>query len=186
MDRMSPLRRHRGLMLVELLVALAMMGVLLLVVAPGMRYLIDSNRVLTEVHRLMTAINLVRSEAARRNRPVTMCPSAAAATGEPICAGTYADGWIIFADSDRNRRVDPGEPLIRVFDALPDGFTLTNRAGTRNATESITYLPDGTAGRNRTLLVCAPPGSRAESRSVVMNIVGRPRLAAGWGSCPGA
>ena len=103
-----------------------------------------------------------------------------------MCGGSYVDGWIIFADSDRNRQAGPGEQLIRVFDALPGGFTLTNRAGTRDAAETITYLPDGTSGRNRTLLLCAPPGSRAEPRSVVMNIVGRPRLASGWGTCPGA
>ena len=173
-------------MLVELLVALALMGVLLLVVAPGMQYLIQSNRIQAEVGRLMAAINLVRSEALRRNHPVTMCPSAAAQTGEPVCGGSYAGGWIVFADRDRDRLVDPGEQLIRVFDALPGGFSLTNRAGTRDAVETITYLPDGTSGRNRTLLLCAPPGSRASSRSVVMNIVGRPRLAMGWGTCPGA
>ena len=167
------------------MVALALVAVLVAMAAPGFSRLLQANRVRTEVTRLMTAINLVRSEALRRNLPVTMCPSAAAATGEAVCGGIYAGGWIVFSDRDRNGAVDASDRVIRVYAGLSEGFTLTNRAGTRDADDPITYLPDGTSGRNRTLLVCAPPGSDAPSRSVVMNIVGRPRVAAEeWGTCP--
>jgi Tfp pilus assembly protein FimT len=132
----------------------------------------------------MTAINLVRSEALRRNMPVSMCPSPAATTGELICDGIYANGWLVFSDRDRNGQLGPSDRPIRVFTSLPENFTLTNRAGTRNADQPITYLPDGSSGRNRTLLVCAPPDVDVPSRSVVMNIVGRPRVAERWGTCP--
>jgi type IV fimbrial biogenesis protein FimT len=184
MCRQSRNRVASGITLVELLVVIVLVGAGLFVALPGMQHLLQSNRVQVEASRLMAAINLVRSEAVRRNVPVTMCPSAAASTGAPVCSGVYADGWIIFSDRDRNSTIDGQDQLIRVDRALPDGFTLTNRAGTRNANEKITYFPDGTSGRNRTLLVCAPQGSGAPSKSVVMNIVGRPRMASDWGTCP--
>jgi prepilin-type N-terminal cleavage/methylation domain-containing protein len=174
----------RGLTLTELLLVLALVALLAMLAAPAFNRLLQANRVRTEVSRLMVAINLVRSEALRRNVPVTMCPSPLAATGEAVCSGIYAGGWMIFSDVDRNRELDGRDRLIRSFAGLPRGFTLTNRAGTRNADEPITYLPDGTSGRNRTLLVCAPPGAAVASRSVVMNIVGRPRVTEQWGTCP--
>jgi prepilin-type N-terminal cleavage/methylation domain-containing protein len=181
---MSPNRAQRGLTLIELMMVVAIVGVTTLLVVPSMRQLIQATRVQAEVSRLVTAINLVRSEALRRNSPVSMCPSAMASMGEPICGGSYARGWIIFSNRDRDRVLDADDELIRVFEALPGNYTLTNRLGTRDARETITYLPDGSSRRNRTLLVCAPPGRVRASTSVVMNIVGRPRVARDWGTCP--
>ena len=90
----------------------------------------------------------------------------------------------MFANRDRDRKLDDDDKLIRVFGGLPNGFTLTNRAGTRHANELITYLPDGSSRRNRTLMVCTARAVR-ETWSIVQNIVGRPRMAKNWGTCPG-
>jgi type IV fimbrial biogenesis protein FimT len=164
------------------LVVVLLVVVTATVVLPGMRNLADSNRLRTEVRRLHAAIYLVRSEAILRNMPVLMCPSPMASTGERVCSGIFSEGWIIFPDRDRDRHPDESEELIRVSGALPEGFTLTNRKGTRHAEEFITYLPDGTSHRNRTLMLCSA-NPDMPSWSVVMNIVGRPRVARDWGDC---
>lgn len=184
MDRKSTLTIPHGLTLIELMLVLVILGITFFLIVPSMRHALQATRVQAEVSRLMAAINLTRSEALRRNLPVSMCPSPVATTGEAICSGIYADGWIIFSNRDRDRELDADDDLIKVFEGLPGGFSLTNRTGTRDANEKITYLPDGTSGRNRTLLVCPPPGLNASPRSVVMNITGRPRVARGWGDCP--
>jgi type IV fimbrial biogenesis protein FimT len=132
----------------------------------------------------MTSIVFTRSEAIRRNVRVSMCPSPMARTGVAACAGSYADGWIVFENRDGDRIVDAQDELIRVYAALPAGFTITNRAGTRAAGNILSYQPDGSSGRTRTLLVCAPAGSEVPPRSVVLSNVGRPRLARDWGTCP--
>ena len=173
-----------GVTLVELMVVLAILGFSFLLLLPSLRQSMHTTRVQAEASRLMASINLVRSEALRRNLPVTMCPSPAAATGETVCAGIYSGGWMIFSNRDRDLVLDAEDELIRIFEALPSGFTVTNRAGTRHAREKITYRPDGSSGRNRTLLICPPPGQQARAKSVVMNIVGRPRIATDWGVCP--
>ena len=178
-------RTSCGFTLIELMVVVAITAILLVIAGPSMRQLTHSTRIQSEMSRLMTAIVFVRSEAIKRNMPVSMCPSAMAASGLPTCVGTYAGGWIVFSNHDRDRVVDPGDELIRIFEGLPSGYTLTNRKGTRNAKDIITYLPNGTSGRNRTLLVCSPPRVAPRlQRSVVMNIVGRPRFARHWGTCP--
>ena len=173
-----------GLTLIELMIVLLILGITLAFGGPAMRQLIYGMQVSSEISRLMGSVNLVRSEALRLNQAVTMCPSSMARTGNAICGGDFADGWIIFSNRDRDKVVDAEDRLIRVFEALPAGFTVTNRKGTIPASERITYLSDGSSRRNRTLLVCAPDRGASTARSLVMNIVGRPRLAREWGTCP--
>ena len=184
MDRMSPNRTLSGFTLLELMTVLVLLAVSLAVGLPGMQAMLHKNRLRVEASRLLAAINMTRSEAVMRNAPVSMCPSAMATSGEAVCSGVYADGWIVFANADRDRVVDKDtDQVLRVFEGLPQGYTLTNRSGTRAASELISYLPDGSSRRNRTLLICPRPGATAAPLSIVINIVGRPRLARNWGQC---
>ncbi len=187
MDRMLVVDAEKGLTLVELMIVLAVLAATLTVGAPSMQAMLHKNRVRTETSRLLTAINLARSEAVMRNQPVSLCPSAMASTGEPVCSGVYSGGWIVFSNADKDRVVDAGtDEVLKVFEGLPRGYTLTNRAGTRDALELINYLPDGSSHRNRTLLLCPPAGVSVQALSIVINIVGRPRMARDWGECPAA
>ncbi|MEP5568059.1 MAG: GspH/FimT family pseudopilin [Halioglobus sp.] len=173
-----------GFTLVELLIVLSIISVLVTVVAPGMQRFIDSVYVRQYVSELMTDIVFTRSEAIKRNRRIRMCPSPMAMSGKAECAGVFADGWVVFVDSDGDRVLGGDEDVLRISSGLDRKYSLTNRAGTRDAKEIITYWPDGSSRRNRTLMVCARGDPSVENWSVVMNLFGRPRMARGWGNCP--
>ena len=180
MKGMSCKTKVLGLTLIELMVTLVIVVVTISVAAPGMQRLICGNRLRTETDRLLVAINLARSEAVNRNTPVSLCPSTMASSGEDSCSGSLADGWIVFTNQDRDGVVDAGtDQVIRAFAAIPRGYSLTNLAGTRAVTEAITYLPDGSSRRNRTLLLCPHAGHRVAPWRVVLNLVGRARVARG-------
>ena len=175
-----------GLPLIELLAVLAILVTAFWLAAPSMRQLVFSNQLRSETSRLLTAINLTRSEAVIRNTPVSMCPSMIASAGETVCSGNYADGWMVYSNRNRDRVVDSAtDEVIEVFSGLAEGYSITNRAGTLDASELITYFPDGTSRRNRTLLLCPPTTGDRDSLSIVMNMVGSPRVARNWGTCPG-
>jgi len=174
-----------GFTLVELMIVLVVLAITVSLATPLMQNLLHSNRLRAESNRLMGAINLARSEAVMRNQIVSICPSQMAATGKPECAGTYAGGWIVFANADKDRVVDSGEDqVLEVFEALPPGYRLTNRSATREAFEAINYLPDGSSHSNRTLMLCPPRGIAVQALAIVINIVGRARLAGELGECP--
>ncbi|MEZ5572001.1 MAG: GspH/FimT family pseudopilin [Halioglobus sp.] len=174
-----------GFTLIELMIVLVVLAIMISVSAPLMQDLVHSNQLRSEASRFLGAINLARSEAVMRNQPVSICPSAMAITGAPECSGNYADGWIVFANADRDKVVDLAtDQVLQVFEGIPSGYRLTNRSGTRDAFELINYLPDGSSPSNRTLLFCPPPGAAVPNLSVVINIVGRARLVGGWGECP--
>lgn len=177
MARLFSAVRPRGVTLVELLVVMSVLGVALALGAAPLRDLRQSNQLSSQVARFTESVRLARAEAIMRNVPVSICPSAMASSGAAACAGVYADGWIVFANSGADRAVDPdSDEVLRVFPGLPPGFTVTNRAGDRAAAQLINYRPDGSSRNNQTLVFCPPGGSRAGAVSVVINIVGRPRV----------
>ena len=186
MDSKSHNFTTRGQTLNELMITLSILGVTLTVDAPAMQRLLHSSQLRTETSRLLDAINLARSEAVFRNTPVSLCPSTMSTSGEAVCAGDFADGWIIFTNRNLDDVVNAGgDVLIRTYDAVPAGYGLNNRSGNRAVGGLITYLPDGSSRRNLSLVVCPPGGHKLAPWAVLLNTVGRARAAQGEGRCPG-
>jgi type IV fimbrial biogenesis protein FimT len=184
-DRMSRKFSCRGLTLIELMITLVILGVTVTMATPAMQQLIQSSRLRAETTRLLDAINLARSEAVLRNVAVSLCPSSMAYSGIPACSGDFSKGWIVFTNRNRDRVIDTdSDSVIRAFEPIPSGFSLTNLAGSRPIEELITYLPDGSSRRNLSLLVCPPNDMRLEPWRVVLSSVGRARAAKVEGRCP--
>ena len=185
LERMPFYCRAIGLTLIELMLVLALIATALSLSAPVMQDLLQGNRLRSESIRFLRTINFARSEAVMRNGPVSICPSVMAVTGKAQCSGTYADGWIVFTNADKDKVVDAGiDQVLRVFEGLPVGYQLTNRSGTKAAFRLINYLPSGAAHNNLTLLFCSFVDTNVQSLSIVINIVGRARLIGDWGECP--
>ena len=182
MKRMLRASPQLGLTLVELMITLAVIAVALAVTVPSLARLQANFQLRSGAHRLVAAINLARTEALERRQWVSLCPSLAGGD----CSGDFSRGWLLFRDGDRDRAFDPeNEELILRAQGLPRGYTVTDRNGSNPVVESIAYSPDGSARSNQTLLLCAPAAPRVEPYAIVLNRVGRVRLARGEGVCPG-
>jgi type IV fimbrial biogenesis protein FimT len=179
-------QRKGGFTLIELAMTLAVLAVTVTLVTPSMQQLLHSNRLRTEASRLLDALSLARSEAVMRGTRVALCPRAARDATAADCSGGFADGWIVFSDADRDGQFDQrSDELIRAFDPIPRGYSLTDLAGSAAIEGLITYLPDGTSRRNLSLLFCSPPGRPVSPWSVILNNTGRARMSRGEGQCPG-
>jgi type IV fimbrial biogenesis protein FimT len=173
-----------GFTLIELMLVVAVLAITLTVAVPSMQRAIHSSQLRTEISRLLSAINLARSEAIANNTIVSLCPSSYVSDGVATCSRNYADGWLVFTNNNRDRDVDEGvDKIVKVFEGLPQGYSLTNKAASQDAFELISYRPDGSSRRNMTLLLCPPQSWSIPSWSIVMNMVGRPRVARAWGQC---
>lgn len=184
MCKFSTQKTTSGFTLIELMAVLAVLAITLSLALPGMQRTVSNTRLRAESTRLLSALNLARSEAIGRNTLVSICPSSFGSDGVARCSRSYTDGWIVFSNPDKDRVVDKGnDEIIRVFSGLPPGYSLTNKTGSIDAYELISYYPDGSSRKNRTLMICPPGGHSVTSWSVVMNLVGRARVAKGWGEC---
>ena len=157
------MRRQSGVTLVELLVTLAVIAILVGVVFPGFRGLMDRNSMTTTANALVLAVSFARSEALR-----------GAGTVQVRARGTtpaWADGWEVVA---------PNGDVIRVFEPIPNALTLAS-AVTQLTFNNQGLLQDGTP---RELTLCLPGDSGVRIRVAA---TGRPDTTAlDATDCPGA
>jgi type IV fimbrial biogenesis protein FimT len=113
--------RIKGYTLVELFVAIAVLGILLTLAIPVYQNFVANNRATTQVNQLVAAINLARSEAVKRHNTVILCAS----SDGKNCGKQWRDGWLIFVDKQSSGQVDSGDEVLRVYQALPAGDQLT-------------------------------------------------------------
>jgi type IV fimbrial biogenesis protein FimT len=164
------MRLQRGFTILELMVTLAIAAVLFSMAAPSFSQLTIRNRLVTYANDFIATVNYARSEAIRRGSPVSICASSDGVN----CAGSWNDGWIVFAntDSDIPAAVDVGEPLLRVHEGLGDNYTLT---GDAVFATDVTYDMNGAANATGVLAVCHESNT-SRSRAIVLTRL-RPRVA---------
>ena len=161
---------HAGFSLTELLLTIALLGVVTGFTVPSIRTLqLDAARS-RQVNQFVQAIHLARSEAMKRNGVVSLCPSRDALT----CAAPGTDwetGWIVFANLDRDTPAsrDPDEPLVQAAAPWRGGQLRGNRP-------TLSFRAFGQSGVTATFTFCDARASAA-ARAVIISQTGRPRIA---------
>lgn len=165
--------RNRGFTLIEMMVTVALLAILIAAVTPSFRGLLRDNQAATQANALVTSLMLARSEAIKRNAPVVMCRSN---TGTSCAGSDWADGWILWADTDGDTTIDSGE-ILQVQEDLAGNFTLTATGA------SFTYRPDGSvSGAADSFELLPPDGDADYGRCVAVDVTGRPSVTKG--ACP--
>lgn len=172
---MKNLTTNKGFTIIELLVTLSVAGIILTVAVPSFQGLVQESRISAQSNNFLSAVMLAKSEAIKRNSPVTICPS----TNGTACTGgtVWSNGWVVFADASSDGVVDGGEEVIQVNAAFTGGNTLQS-AGAR-----ITFTANGfSMGFNNTFSLCDSRGV-IHSRALILNNQGRLRSEKGTGTC---
>jgi len=157
-----------GFTLFELLVSLAVLGVIAAFSAPQFAGPLAESRVRATTVEFVASLGSARTEAARRGVPVTLCPRSTSTNTCNSSASSWNHGWIMYADLDASGSFDASDPLLSVRTALPAG----SQIGEGQA-DSVSVLPSGehvfASGTARTILF----ESNGSRRYVVISRVGR-------------
>lgn len=176
MGRMRPARQACGLTLLELLIGLAIAGVVCALGVPAFGGWFAVQQVQDRAEALVHALDLARSEAVKRGDRVDVCPGGAACNGGAL---PWERGWIVVPDRDR----DASRAIARERPA-GDGVTIR---GNRPVADYVSFTAAGHARRfdgalqMGTFTVCRA-GQRA--RKVVLAGSGRARLETSTDICP--
>jgi len=163
-----------GFTIIELMVTLAVLGIVLGVGIPAFQDLIRNGRVTSQINQTIGLVSYARSEAAKRTATtITVCGS----TDEVTCdTANWESGWLVMSDVDGDRTLDAGDGdvLLRVGPALSGGNTLRT-LGFGN-TGFIQFDSAGSPGSAGTFTLCDDRGA-TEAKALVLSIVGQSRAA---------
>lgn len=164
--------------LLELMVTIAIAGILLGMAVPSFQRLMQTNRMAAAVNDLQIALATAKSESVKRGVRTTVCRSANAETANPSCGGGagWEAGWLVFAESNAAGSLgtrDAGEEVLLVHGALAGGVTIRGNA---NVANRVTFNTRAMSpGFNGTLTVCDPRGAN-DAHAVVLTPAGRSRV----------
>ncbi len=133
-------KRQHGFTLVELLVVLAISAIILSIAVPSFINIISNSRVETAVNEVVVAINLAKSEAVKTGQTTVFCQSS---TGTECSSDrtAWADGWILFSDTDGDKVLDDNERLIRIRESFNPELQFNLNEGKNSSL--IRFLPNG-------------------------------------------
>ncbi len=133
--------RQTGFTLIELMVAIAIMGILFAVALPNFESFVNSNRLSSAANEMIASLQTARMESLRRNRRAVVCLSADPGSATPGCTTTNPTGWVTFLDVDKSGTFTTGDTLLRASTLKDRLIVLTSPA----VAGKIIFRSDGLA-----------------------------------------
>ncbi len=149
-----------GFSLIELMVAISILGILATIAVPSFNQTILSTKLRSYANSLVGHAFLARSEAIKNNAPVTICVSA---NGTSCATGGWEQGWIILS----------GITVVQRQEPVASGYKITETSGLT----SLTFQPSGIGATRAELTICrSTPQAGSQERVVTISATGRPSV----------
>lgn len=159
---------NSGISLLELVVAIIIIGLLLGLGVPAFERMTQSNRLTAEANSLVRAVHLAKNEAAKHYREVVLCPTLDGVACDGISAWT--SGWVLFVNEDKDRppRIDAGESRLLEHRVPSSVEVVANRS-------SFAFHHFAKRSTNGTVIFCSAQ-KKSPARAVIVSYTGRPRV----------
>ncbi len=187
------MKKYSGFTLTELMITLAIVGILLTVGVPSLKTFMQGNRLIATSNALLSGLHVARSEAIKLNNSVSICKS----NNGTGCTPTedWQDGWIVFVDANGTGLATENlvgcteatinfECLLRVQDDFNGPQLTVTGVDANGAINIITFtsrgLPRDNTGTSQSVnfSLCSlnNTNNTVGSRAVVLSLSGRARV----------
>jgi len=179
----TSIRCGGGFSLIEVLIGVAIVGLLLLAAGPSYRHWIAAQELANHAHFLAGTLNQARSEAIKSGYRVNLCKT----RDRQQCADDGSGwelGWILFIDENQDGEISDGETVLRTEGPPGNGITVR---GNRPVADYVSYTSLGHARmlsgalQMGTFVVCKPG---QDALQVVLANSGRARVQPTGQRCP--
>jgi type IV fimbrial biogenesis protein FimT len=188
---MNKINKTSGFTIMELMIVIAIAGILVAVGIPSFRNLVKDNCLTTGTNLLVSSFQQARSEAVKRSTTLTITASNAG-----VSTNEWGNGWTVTIneDSNNNSVLDTGEDfdgdgLLGDGTTYPEAtfriVTLSCTGTTMDETGNDTvfvYESDGFIDDPGTFDVCDDRTGET-GKQITLNAVGRPNTETRYGGC---
>jgi type IV fimbrial biogenesis protein FimT len=184
---MQMINKQNGFTLYELLIAMAIFGILAGVGIPGYINYVRNAELSNASSTILGDIFLARSEAIKTKTPVALCRTADVNAASPTCDNSdsiWTGGWLVFIDNDNDGVYDQadGETLLKV--GSPPSTHIQIKANA-NAANYISFNADGSLHVNKITSIYSICDDRdgdgnydqEGSRRISIGAIGKPEVA---------
>lgn len=165
--------KQHGFTLIELMVAIALLGLLLSMAVPALEQFTSNARQTSTINDFVASLHMARSTAVTINARVTVCASSNQQTCEAV---PWDAGWIVFSDQNNNQLVDGTDAIVS---ASPGTEGLGISSGEFGL--ALQYRPNGRVvnaganGMSGEFTVCDSRGDE-HAKVLIIDLSGRPRV----------
>jgi prepilin-type N-terminal cleavage/methylation domain-containing protein len=128
----------RGFSLFELMVVIALAAVILGLGAPSFSEFRRNNRLTGAGNDFLSALLFARTEAIKRQQPVSLCASDNPRSAAPACSKSAYTGWIVFEDRNSDCVLDAAPEVLLRADGPLEAAVKTTATGT-----CVPFMPTG-------------------------------------------
>jgi len=177
----------RGFTLMELMIVIALAAVIMGIAAPNFTAFRQNARMTNTANDVLTVIVKARTEAIKRQGPVSICASANPTDAAPTCTDGSNVGLIAFADTDGNCERNGTETAVASmnFDHTMTAIPLTVKANGNCLSFADTGFQRDVAGKTSVtrLMYCDIRGKAAvdgaavsAARGIIITRTGRAKI----------
>jgi len=164
--------KQTGMTLIEMVIALAVIGILTGYAIPNYQELKHNKMMTSEINRLISSLYFARNQSIILGHHVVLCPSQSLDSCD--ASSQWHKGWLVFRDDNRNRTLDNDEIILTTEQAMQDSL----QAVASVYRQKIRYDRLGASpGTNLSIRFCDFRGAD-HGKKIIVNNVGRPRVAA--------
>jgi type IV fimbrial biogenesis protein FimT len=162
----SKLLSSRGFTLMEMLIAISLSYIILGVITPSAKRIIDKHRISADINHTSALIRYARTLSISQIETIKLCP----AINYSVCEKDWKSPLIVFVDTNNNNIRDEDEPLLGAGNALSKQHKM------RGPKSPIKFYENGTNASPASLTLCPISNDNTLARAIYISLQGRTRL----------